>query len=54
MHVSDWPKRPNMVSRPNLGDDSIFYPPPWSTPKAKVYSLVPIAPNPNQLDPSSQ
>ena len=28
MHVSDKPKRPNMVSRPNLGGDSIFHPPP--------------------------
>ena len=54
MHVSDWPKRPNMVSRPNLGDDSIFYPSPCSTQKAEAYSLVPIAPNPNQLDLSSQ
>ena len=24
MHVSDWPKRPNMVPRPNLGGDSTF------------------------------
>ena len=23
MYVSDWPKRPNMVLRPNLGGDSI-------------------------------
>ena len=24
MYVSDWPKRPNMVPRPNLGGDSTF------------------------------
>ena len=24
MYVSDWPKRPNMIPRPNLGGDSIF------------------------------
>ena len=24
IHVSDWPKMPNMVTRPNLGDDSTF------------------------------
>ena len=41
MHVSDWPKRPNMVPRPNLGSDSVFHLPPWSTPKAKAYSRAP-------------
>ena len=41
MHVSDWPKRPNMVPRPNLGSDSVFHLPPWSTPKAKAYSHAP-------------
>ena len=35
MHVSDRPKRPNMVPRPNLGGDSIFHSLPWSTPKGQ-------------------
>ena len=36
-----WPKRPNMVPRPNQGGESIFHPPPWSIPKAKAYSIAP-------------
>ena len=38
MHVSDWPKRPNMVPRPNLGGDSFFS---ATVHLAEVYSLAP-------------
>ena len=35
MYVSDWPKRPNKVPRPNLSGDSIFSP-PWSTQPGRI------------------
>ena len=51
MHVSDWPKRPNMVPRPNLDGDSIFHHLLQSTPKDKPYSLVPSLLSPPRSPP---
>ena len=37
MHVSDWRKKPNMVPRPNLDDESFFF--PATVHSTKAYSL---------------